>query len=227
MILFSAAAAGEPQVLSASERIRIDHMVGNVIITSSAEAQAVTVEVIPIRWAEHCMVEITEQGQTAVVRTWSERRRSRCRADIRVVAPSAADADVEVGFGDLYVHGLASLVAEVGVGDLRVSQIGGESDIELGNGDVEMMLLESADIELGVGDIRLHAVPGVRVDASVGVGKVRVQLPGGTRVNPRASIGLGELQVTLPVGPDAATQLDVVVGVGDIIILAIPESSQP
>lgn len=219
MILCAAVVAGEPQVLSVGERISIDHMVGDVSITSSAEAQVVTVEVIPIKWAEHCMVEISEQGQTAVVRTWSEKRRSSCQADIRVVAPRAIHADVEVGVGDLIVREVTSLVAEVGVGDLQVAQISGEINIELGNGDVAMELMGTADIEVGVGDIQLRAVPGARVDASVGVGKVQVLLPDGTAVDSRTAIGMGQSRVQLPVDPAATTRLQVVIGVGDILIL--------
>lgn len=226
-LLFFAAHAGEPQVLSASERIVIDHGVGDITITSSAEAQAVTIELIPIKWDEACKVEITEQGGTATVRTWSERRRGSCQADIRVVTPATADADIELGVGDLTVTRLRSLDIEIGVGDLSLLDITGSVDIELGAGNVSMDLFGRGDIEVGVGDLLLHARPGSILDASVGVGGVSILLPGGTAANTRTSIGMGEARVSVPNDPSAPTRLQIVIGVGDIEISEEPAPPVP
>lgn len=86
---------------------------------------------------------------------------------VDVSLPANLPVTVEVGSGDAKVHGVASLEASVGSGDLDASDIRGDVAVTGGSGDMKIARVGKLSVKsLGSGDLT------VREAASVGIGSV-------------------------------------------------------
>lgn len=131
--------------------------------------------------------------------------------DIDARLPAELAYEVKVGSGDAEVSGLRTLAADVGSGDLAVSDIAGLFEVEVGSGDVEANDVGELRVSsVGSGDL---GVVGVRGDArirGIGSGDVDLRRVGGDVEI--GSIGSGDAEVD-----DVAGNLRVAkVGSGDV-----------
>ncbi|KFL38095.1 DUF4097 family beta strand repeat-containing protein [Arenimonas donghaensis] len=114
--------------------------------------------------------------------------------EVQARLPAGLAYDVEVGSGDAEVAGVASLVADVGSGDLEARRISGEVRAEVGSGDLDFDDIGSLDLRsVGSGDLDARRVRGDVQIGSLGSGDIDLDgVAGSVRVR---RIGSGDLDV--------------------------------
>jgi hypothetical protein len=117
-----------------------------------------------------------------------------------VELPTQLGCDLDLGVGDIEVHGLSGdLTVDIGVGDLVATTVSGDLNIDIGVGEasVEAAAADygSVDGSGGVGDARL-TVRGDRVSSSGFVGKSTEWTGSGEHII-EISVGVGDAKVTL------------------------------
>lgn len=120
--------------------------------------------------------------------------RTYANLDVQARLPAGLAYEVEVGSGDAEVTGVASLVADVGSGDLDARRIAGEVRAEVGSGDLEFDDIGSLDLRsVGSGDLDARRVRGDVQIGSLGSGDINLDgVAGSVRVG---RIGSGDLDV--------------------------------
>ncbi|HST43924.1 MAG TPA: hypothetical protein VLK29_01740 [Luteimonas sp.] len=135
---------------------------------------------------------------------------------LAATVPAGMAVALDVGSGDAWVTGVASLALEVGSGDAEVRRVPGAVTAQVGSGDVTIDEVGSLDVgSVGSGDLSVRRVrAGVEV-GSIGSGDLELATVGGdVRI---ASIGSGDATVR-EVGGDVVLGS---IGSGDLEVAAV------
>jgi len=113
---------------------------------------------------------------------------------LNLQVPTQMPVELNVGSGDAWVTGIASLAGHVGSGDLHVSKISGPLSSSVGSGDIDVNDVGSLNLgSVGSGDVKVHGVSGEARVGSVGSGDVTIaQVGGSVRVD---TLGSGDVRV--------------------------------
>ena len=147
---------------------------------------------------------LTQQkdGDTLVVKAWREGNGlsglfGNRYAELRLSAtlPDTLPVRLEVGSGDAWVTGTASLDATVGSGDLEVRRVRGKVSAKAGSGDIEIDDVGALHVpSIGSGDVSARNVRGDVEVGSIGSGDFSLdRAGGGVRIG---SVGSGDADLT-------------------------------
>ena len=145
-------------------------------------------------------LKLTQQktGDTLLVKAWREGNSlsglfGNHYAELRLSAtlPDNLPVRLQVGSGDAWVNGTASLDANVGSGDLDIKHVRGQVSAKVGSGDVEIADVGSLHVpSIGSGDVSAGNVRGDVEVGSIGSGDFSLDRAGGSvRIG---SIGSGD-----------------------------------
>jgi len=145
-----------------------------------------------------------------------------CSVDHIVRLPDDASVVVDVGAGDVYVRDLAGKVdVDTGSGDVELVDIVGSVVATTGSGSVDGDGLVSKDVvvDTGSGDVTLDLLEAPsEVDIDTGSGDVRLDLPGG-RYALSTDTGSGDVRVNgITADRASGRRLNVDTGSGDVVI---------
>lgn len=148
-------------------------------------------------------LKLTQQksGDTLVVKAWRDGNSlsglfGNRYAELRLSAtlPDTLPVRLEVGSGDAWVNGTASLDATVGSGDLEIKRVRGKVSAKVGSGDIEIDDVGALHVpSIGSGDVSVRNVRGDVEVGSIGSGDFSLDRAGG-RVK-IGSIGSGDADV--------------------------------
>ena len=167
-------------------------------------------------------LKLTQQksGDTLVVKAWREGNTlsglfGNRYAELRLSAtlPDNLPVKLEVGSGDAWITGAASLDATVGSGDAEIRRIPGKVSAKVGSGDIEIDDTGALHVpSVGSGDVTVRGVRGDAEIGSVGSGDLRLsRIAGSVRIG---SIGSGDIELdgierNIEVGSIGSGDLDV------------------
>ncbi len=114
--------------------------------------------------------------------------------ELNLQLPAQMPVVLNVGSGDAWATGLASMEAHVGSGDVHVNKIAGALTASIGSGDVDVNDIGSLDLgSVGSGDFKAHDIRGDARVGSVGSGDVTIARVGGNvRID---TLGSGDVNV--------------------------------
>ncbi len=152
------------EIEEAFDRVVLDAGVGNVSVLGEAREGA---EVDAMRsWRRRApTVEVWVEGNALWVEALCEGQTSHCQVDLDLVLPEGVEVEMSLG-----------------VGDVTLSDLGGEVTGEIGVGNVEATALAGPEVtlEVGTGSIDLaHQGPFDRIDTTTGVGGIDLEVPAG------------------------------------------------
>lgn len=112
--------------------------------------------------------------------------------DLQVRVPPGVAMEVDTGSGDASVDGVASLVANLGSGDLDVRGVKGALRLRIGSGDAVARNIGSLDVRaLASGDVRVRDVHGDARVGNVGSGDFELEdVAGGVDID---NVGSGDV----------------------------------
>lgn len=161
-----------------------------------------------------------KNGDTLVVKAWREGNGlsgwfGNRYAELRLSAtvPDSLPVALEVGSGDAWVNGTASLDATVGSGDLDIKRIPGKVSAKVGSGDIGIEDVGALRVpSIGSGDVSVRNVRGDVEVGSIGSGDFSLDRASG-RVG-IGSIGSGDARLAgiagaVEVGSIGSGDLDV------------------
>jgi DUF4097 and DUF4098 domain-containing protein YvlB len=137
------------------------------------------------------------------------------------VRGASGDVTARSGSGDLDLADIAGAVAcHTGSGNIRLAGVTGTTGAETGSGDIDAGDLRGAhtSTHTGSGDVTLRLASTQDVDADSGSGDVHIIVPSGQSYRVAVSSSSGDRHVGVPSDPNAAHQLKVHTGSGDITI---------
>lgn len=139
----------------------------------------------------------------------------RLEGSVLHVGVDCGGADCCAGDLDLTIPVEASLVLDLGVGDVSVDGLAGPARIDVGTGDVEMHgLANTFEASVSTGSIEGRGLASTHAFADVGTGDVDLGWqPSAVLEDVHVDIGLGSAELEVPAG-EYALHLDV--GLGDI-----------
>jgi len=134
-------------------------------------------------------LKLTQQksGDTLVVKAWRDGNSlsglfGNRYAELRLSAalPDTLPVRLEVGSGDAWVNGTASLDATVGSGDLEIKRVRGKVSAKVGSGDIAIDDVGSLHVpSIGSGDVSVRNVRGDVEVGSIGSGDFSLDRVGG------------------------------------------------
>ena len=147
-----------------------------------------------------------KEGDTLVVRAWREDGAvsglfGGRYAELRLTAqvPATLPVRIEVGSGDAWVTGVASLTGAVGSGDLDVRGVRDAGELKGGSGDIQVDGAGSLSIgSIGSGDVSARNIRGDVEVGSIGSGDFSLERAGG-RVG-IGSVGSGDVELSAVAG---------------------------
>ncbi|MCB9778063.1 MAG: hypothetical protein H6742_05835 [Alphaproteobacteria bacterium] len=126
------------------------------------------------------------------------RRLLPCAVDTRVEVPAGMPVEIDVGTGDIWATGVASLALDLGEGTADVD-LHGPLTASIGSGSLTARLAVGADARVGIGsgDIQIEVPEGPwRIDADA----ERLQLQGIASDPDAEAVGGGHLELVAPSG---------------------------
>ena len=222
----AAAQDAAPEVVSRSLPVSVPALSvqggsGSVTVRAVPGTTASRVTVTPTRWSELCSVEFGGDAAQAQVRVLEDGEVSpwRCRADVVIELAGTTAVDVSMGRARVSLEGSTAPVHV----DLRAGRVEGnpadEITVTAQRADVHLWGLSApALVDLGVGRTRLAyaaAMPGI-VDASVGLGTVRVAFPYGTLIEDASDARVGWTRSAIPSRAGEPTRLQAKATVGTV-----------
>ncbi len=166
-------------------------------------------------------------------KAWILRRRSGPTTEVRLL-PGLASLRVNLGYGDLSVRSLAAeaVKLDAGAGTLSAFAVVGDLRANVGAGKMTITAHEGlASVNVGTGDVQLDIARVVdgEYKVDVGMGRVEVRLPAGTRIHLETSSGIGKSTISFPsAGEGAATVLKASAGIGEVSVKErSPEAAPP
>lgn len=182
-------------------------------------------------------LEVRRDGDRLVIdirlqKAWIFRRKQGATTLVRLT-PGFADLKVDLGYGEAELRDIAcqTLKLVVGAGTIACYSVRANVDANMGAGKVSFHdHAGRVDCDTGTGDVLVDvavAPPGeYRVD--VGMGKGEVRLPPGLEVFVKASSGIGKTRIDYPGGPEeSAIRLKLNTGIGEVSVRARDESKSP
>lgn len=114
--------------------------------------------------------------------------------DLRATLPDTIAVQVDIGSGDAFVSGVASLAGDVGSGDLQVRDVRGTFYADVGSGDIQAERVGALHVvSVGSGDL---AVRDVRGDVRIGdVGSGDLTIVGARGKVEAGEIGSGDVSL--------------------------------
>ncbi|WP_157527907.1 DUF4097 family beta strand repeat-containing protein [Nocardia sp. NRRL S-836] len=132
----------------------------------------------------------------------------------------AGDVKVKAGSGDFEATRVGGgVTADLGSGRIQLDAVKGKVLVDTGSGDIDGTSLGddvTAIADSGRVELALVAARSVRVDS--GSGDVKVRLPGGP-YKVSGTSGSGERVINVPTDPNAALELKLTTGSGDLTVI--------
>ncbi len=204
--------------------------VADAVIRSDPDAERTVLEVEPVRWAEGCAVDFSgdRTSANAAVTFWDGPAGWRCQANITVTMAGPTRLEMDIQRGSVALDGPSSpLRVTLGRGRVTGTVDGDGAHVSVGWGRIDLDgLTREIDTAVKVGRVSLAVDTAFlgTIEARVGLGRVRVDLPYGIWIDGEVSTGLGRVVQTVPYRPDAQTRLLAASTVGSIHVQAvIPE----
>ncbi len=114
--------------------------------------------------------------------------------DVRGLVPDTVRVQLDIGSGDAWADGVASLSADVGSGDVEVRNVKGPVTAKVGSGDLDLQDIGALHVlAVGSGNAKLRRVHGPVQIGSLGSGAV--DLAGVDGAVEIGSVGSGDLEL--------------------------------
>lgn len=196
-----------------ANKIRLQNMVGDVIVRADASATAVTAEAVKIGKgvddgaAKAALAEISvsvgpsaDESGLIVLEAKHPSGKMGHGYEVKwtVTAPPGVVVDIAGNVGDISVYGFsAGGTIKSNVGDIDVKDVGGGVTITSNVGDVKANgITGGATITTSTGDIEVQGAG--LFSAKTSTGDVEVRVSGSEIADLRASTSTGDVDVTLP-----------------------------
>lgn len=157
---------------------------------------------------------------------WLFRRRQGATTVIRLPASGLSQLKIDNGYGETEVQGMeaADLRINVGAGSIHTILTRGTLDVNVGAGKVSVLSHSGlARCDSGTGDVLLDVAELVAGEykVDVGLGRAEVRLPAGAQVFIKAASGIGKSRIEYPGGPEGSpTRLRLNSGIGECVVKA-------
>ena len=198
---------------------------GNTVITSTDQPQ-LRVEVMKKKFTDSCQLTIERSDHQLLIQVQKKRSSvffQECEVDFRIQVPKKTNLVLTQGSGDLEIQGLhGELEFNLGSGNIVAEGSFAKLKGRTGSGDVTMKgLTGGGKIATGSGDINLKWIvsPSAgELDLQTGSGSATVAFPRGSKVRSQLRAGSGKLTNELGDSPNAAFQVLMQAGSGDLMV---------
>lgn len=190
------------------EKLKISNTSGSILIKGSPDGKS-SIDVKKVKMDKGCKMRVDHSGKTLLVeiKNTSWFGKSECRADMTVLIPDKASADVRSGAGDIKVSNLTEHIDfRLGSGNLAVEGAPTKIEGKVGSGDISVNgQPKTAILKTGSGNISFRG-ESKRSELSTGSGNISLRLD---KVLKNSSIritsGSGDAEIYAPSDSKIAT----------------------
>ena len=206
--------------------VSVDQTAGNLTIRMCNEGE--TPGVVTTGPKGPPQLEVRRDGDRLVVeihmaKGWLFRKRQGPRTVIRLW-PGLLNTRINLGYGELHVRDLAceTIKLDVGAGTATVLSTTGDLRADVAAGKLSINAHRGlASCSSGTGDVTVdiaEVVPG-DYKVEVGMGRAEIRLPAGAQVYIKSQSGIGKSRIEYPGGPESSpTHLRLNTGIGEVVV---------
>ena len=193
LILLTAGAHAESHSWASGNRLQLTNGAGDL----SVEAGGETFEVQTELKQGKCVVTFGDKGKPSVL-VEPEKRNGSCEMDVTVKMPAEASLVVELGAGDVEIEGLVgSAILQVGAGNVEIDA--GSVRLELGAGNIDGSLAGESTVRVGAGNVELDGLSQA-IEVIAGAGNVELTYDEAPQGRVEVTAGIGNVEIDLPDG---------------------------